>query len=42
MTADEIAELRQKNYNTTLVSLRRAHSDLIVMRVRHSGSVDKR
>jgi ferredoxin--NADP+ reductase len=34
MTADEVTELRRKNYNATVVWLRKAHSDLLVMRVR--------
>jgi ferredoxin--NADP+ reductase len=34
MTLDEIAELRLRRYNATVVSLRKAHSDLMVLRVR--------
>ena len=34
MTADEIAELRQKRYNGTVVSLKKVHPDLMVIRVR--------
>jgi ferredoxin--NADP+ reductase len=34
MTPDQIAELRQKLYNATVVRVQRAHSDLLMMRVR--------
>ena len=34
MTPEQIAELRQKRYNGTVVHLRKVHSDLMVMRVR--------
>ncbi len=34
MTSDEIAELRAKHYNATVVALRRTHSDLMVLRIR--------
>ncbi len=34
MLPEEVADLRHKRYNATVVSLRRVHSDLIVMRVR--------
>lgn len=34
MRPEEIAELREKKYNATLVGLRRIHSDLAVMRIR--------
>jgi ferredoxin--NADP+ reductase len=34
MLPEEIAEFRRKRYNATIVSLRRVHSDLVVMRVR--------
>jgi ferredoxin/flavodoxin---NADP+ reductase len=34
MTPEEIAELRQKKYNATVVWLHKAHSDLLRMRVR--------
>ncbi len=34
MTPDEIAELRAKRYNGTVVHLHRVHSDLLVMRVK--------
>ncbi len=34
MTPEQTAELRRKHYNATLVWLRRAHSDLAVVRVR--------
>jgi ferredoxin--NADP+ reductase len=34
MTPEEIAELRQKRYNGTVVYLNKRHSDLLVMRVR--------
>jgi ferredoxin--NADP+ reductase len=34
MTSEEMAALRQKHYNATIVHLRRAHSDLIAIRVR--------
>jgi ferredoxin--NADP+ reductase len=34
LTPDQISELRQKRYNATIVRLRRAHSDLLMMRVR--------
>lgn len=34
MTAEEIAELRQKRYNGTVVALKRIHSDLMVIRVK--------
>jgi ferredoxin--NADP+ reductase len=34
MTPEEIADLRRQKYNATLVRLHKAHSDLLVMRVR--------
>jgi ferredoxin--NADP+ reductase len=34
MTPEQIADLRQKRYNATLVWLRKTHSDLAIMRVR--------
>jgi ferredoxin--NADP+ reductase len=34
MTPEEIADLRQKRYNGTVVYLKKTHSDLMVMRVR--------
>jgi len=34
MGPEEIAELRRKLYNATVVSLRRVHSDLLIIRVR--------
>jgi len=34
MTDAEIAALRAKHYNSTVISLRKAHSDLLIMRVR--------
>ncbi len=34
MTADQVAELRRKNYNATVVRLSKAHSDLLTLRVR--------
>jgi ferredoxin--NADP+ reductase len=34
MTPEEIHELRRTRYNTTVVALRRAHSDLMTVRVR--------
>lgn len=34
MTPEQIAELRQKKYNATVVRLRKAHSDLMTLRVR--------
>src|SRR5262249_13728476 len=34
MTPEEIAALRQKHYNATVVGLRQAHSDLIAIRIR--------
>jgi ferredoxin/flavodoxin---NADP+ reductase len=34
MTAEEITKLRRTHYNATVVSLRKVHSDLLVMRVR--------
>ena len=34
MGPEEIAELRRKLYNATVVSLRRGHSDLLIIRVR--------
>ncbi|MDB5313815.1 MAG: fpr [Gemmataceae bacterium] len=34
MTSEEIAELRQRRYNGTVVSLKKAHSDLMVVRVK--------
>src|SRR5260370_38724445 len=34
MNPEAIAELRRQRYNATAVWLRRAHSDLLVMRVR--------
>ncbi len=34
MTPEQIAELRQRRYNGTVVHLRKVHSDLMVMRVR--------
>jgi ferredoxin--NADP+ reductase len=33
MTAAEVAELRRQHYNATVVGLRKAHGDLIVLRV---------
>lgn len=34
MTADQVAELRQKHYNATIIYLRKANPDLMVLRVR--------
>ncbi len=34
MTLDEIAELRRRRYNATVVSLHKVHSDLLVLRAR--------
>jgi ferredoxin--NADP+ reductase len=34
MTPDQIAELRRRRYNGTVVAVRRAHSDLMILRVR--------
>ena len=34
MTPDECAELRRKHYNATVASVRRAHDDLIAVRIR--------
>ena len=34
MTPEEIAELRQRRYNGTVVSLKKLHSDLMVIRVK--------
>jgi len=34
MTAEQIADLRQKNYNATVVGIRWAHSDLMVIRIK--------
>jgi ferredoxin--NADP+ reductase len=34
MTDEEIAALRAKHYNSTVISLRKSHSDLMIMRVR--------
>ena len=34
MTSEEIAELRQRRYNGTVVYLKKLHSDLLVMRVK--------
>ncbi len=34
MTTEEIAELRQRRYNGTVVSLEKVHSDLIIVRVK--------
>src|SRR4051812_19790470 len=34
MTPDQIADLRRQKYNATLAFLRKANSDLLVMRVR--------
>ena len=34
MTAEQIAELRQKHYNAAIVGLRQAHSDLVAIRVK--------
>ena len=34
MTPEELAELRRTRYNATVVSLRKVHSDLLVLRVR--------
>ena len=34
MTPEEISQLRRTRYNATVVSLRKVHSDLMVMRVR--------
>lgn len=34
MSPEQIAELRQKHYNATVVSLHKSHSDLMIMRVR--------
>jgi ferredoxin--NADP+ reductase len=34
MTPEQIADLRRQKYNATLMSLRHAHSDLLIMRVK--------
>src|SRR5438105_4993340 len=34
MTPEELAELRRKRYNATVVYLRKVHSDLMILRVR--------
>jgi ferredoxin/flavodoxin---NADP+ reductase len=34
MTPEQISELRRKHYNSTIVRMRKAHSDLLMMRVR--------
>jgi ferredoxin--NADP+ reductase len=34
MTPEEVADLRRKRYNATLVGLRKFHSDLMILRVR--------
>ena len=34
MTPDQIADLRRRRYNATVVAVRQAHSDLMVLRVR--------
>ena len=34
MTAEEIADLRQKRYNGTVVYLQKLHSDLMVIRIK--------
>lgn len=34
MSPEQVAELRQKRYNATVVSLRKVHSDLMILRVR--------
>jgi ferredoxin--NADP+ reductase len=34
MNPEQVAELRQKNYNATVVGLRKAHPDLMILRVR--------
>src|SRR5581483_9160280 len=34
MTPEEVAELRQRRYNGTVVYLRKTHSDLMVLRVK--------
>src|SRR5262245_50044186 len=34
MTPDQIAELRRQKYNATVVSLRKVHSDLLIVRIR--------
>jgi ferredoxin/flavodoxin---NADP+ reductase len=39
MTPEQIAQLRQKNYNATIVGIRRAHSDLIVIRIKPDFAV---
>lgn len=39
MTPDEIAELRKKHYNATVVSLRLANPELMILRVRPDGGV---
>ena len=41
MTADEIAELRKKNYNATVSTLLLPNPDLMVLRVRPDGGVPK-
>jgi ferredoxin--NADP+ reductase len=37
MTPDEIAGLRARRYNATVISLRKIHSDLMILRVRPDG-----
>src|ERR1700676_804 len=34
MTPEECAQLRQKNYNATVVSLKHVHEDLMILRIR--------
>ncbi len=41
MTSEEIASLRQNHYNATLISLRKANSDLAILRVRPDFAVPK-
>src|SRR5262245_31662794 len=39
MTPEQIAALRREKYNATVVSLKKAHSDLMILRIRPDGRV---
>jgi ferredoxin--NADP+ reductase len=41
MTPEQISELRRKHYNAAVVWLRKAHSDLMVIRIRPDGLLPK-
>jgi ferredoxin/flavodoxin---NADP+ reductase len=42
MTPEEITQQRHTRYNATVVSLRKVHSDLMVMRVHHHAGSSHR